>query len=714
MGKTQVAIEYAYRYARDYQAVFWLDAENDESLMTSIQQIADLLELPERLARERTQMVLAVQRWLAKNSGWLLIGDNLENGDLLQALLPPLHQGALLVTTRHPTCGPLAEPIELPPMSSEEGVTFLLRRTRRPAPAADQASSPEMTFTRSERSAAAEVVQLLEGLPLALDQAGAYIEETGCSIANYLQRCLHQRKHVFARRGTHGGAHAASVTTTLLLSLRQVERTHSAAGALLKTCAFLHPEAIPEEMFVVGAAHLGPVLGPVVADPYQFDLVLAALRSASLLTRHPQTQTFSFHRLVQAVLQDQMESAERAFWSQRVGRMLHAVFPEVELTTWSQCERLLPHVLACTTASADAGYSQEDIELCQKAGDYLFQRARYKQAEALFRRALDKQEPALGADHPQLATSLARLGTLFRHQGDYEQAEALFQHALSLGERVLGPHHLEVARLLTGLAALYADRGKSEQAELLYQRALQIWEPLEEAEPLEMARALNGLAVLRRNQWKYEPAERLYERALQLRERVLGSKHPEVAMTLSNLATVLQATQHYEQAEQLYQRALSIWEQTVGLTHPDVAYALNNLGEIYREQERYEHAQSFSLKALHLWKQVLGADHALVAYPLQNLAKMAQTQGNFARAEVLFRRALQIRERQLEPIHPTLMLTLNSLAALYLEQGKHDQAEPLSRRVEHLRAQHEATEHHDALTTLQAVAKLTQEQGKDV
>jgi transcriptional regulator with XRE-family HTH domain len=342
IGKTQVAIEYAHRYAQEYHAVFWLAAETSESLMASLQQIAEQLQLSERQAAKQTQMVMAVQRWLATHSQWLLIADNVDDLDLLQRVLPPQRRGVLLLTTRRQALGPQVEPLELPTMSSEEGATFLLRRARQP----DVSGSDLPQGARPFAPAITELGELLGGLPLALDQAGAYIEETGCSVVEYLERYHHQRKNVLGRRGIHGCAHPDSVMTTLSLAIQRIAREHPAAADLLYACSFLDPEDISEKLLVEGASHLGPRLGPVLDDAYQFDFIMAALRSASLVTRCPQTHTFAVHRLVQAVLQDQMEPAERRLWSERVLRMINATSPERNFDIRPQCEQLLGQALA--------------------------------------------------------------------------------------------------------------------------------------------------------------------------------------------------------------------------------------------------------------------------------------------------------------------------------------------------------------------------------
>jgi hypothetical protein len=123
-----VAVKYAYRYGQEYDAVLWLAAETAESVMASLQKISGQLQLPEHQAVEQSQIVTAVQNWLATHPGWILIVDNAEDLDLLQQVLPPLRPGALLFTTRHRALGYLATSLEVPAMSVQEGVALLLRR----------------------------------------------------------------------------------------------------------------------------------------------------------------------------------------------------------------------------------------------------------------------------------------------------------------------------------------------------------------------------------------------------------------------------------------------------------------------------------------------------------------------------------------------------------------------------------------------------------
>ncbi|HET8844116.1 MAG TPA: tetratricopeptide repeat protein [Ktedonobacteraceae bacterium] len=452
IGKTQLALEYAYRHALSYSAVFWIEAETSETAISSLLHLADVLQLPERQESDQQRVVVAVQHWLSGHSGWLLIWDNLEDLELLPRLLPTtVRQGAILLTTRCQALGARAVGMDVVPMAPEEGMLFVLRRAKVLEPEATKEHMLQLAARLPDEYAAARrLVTTMGGLPLALDQAGAYIEETGCSFVGYLHRYRQQRRHLLARRGEISGDHPLSVVATLGLACQRVTRQSSAALELLRCCAYLHLDAIPEELLLAGADHLGPVLGPVVADFSHFDEALTALRTFSLVQRHPETHMLSLHRLVQVILQEELGQQEQEQWQQRIVQLLNAIFPAITYYSgrkeiWEPSERLLPHVMTCAAAIPDHLQSQAFADLLQKAAAYLDGRSRYELAESLYQRALQIQERVLGPEHLEVATPLEGLAMLYYEQGKYRQAELLQQRALQIREQALGPEHPEVA-----------------------------------------------------------------------------------------------------------------------------------------------------------------------------------------------------------------------------------------------------------------------------
>lgn len=214
IGKTQTAIEYAYRYREGYQAVLWVWAETREIFMTDLTSLAELLNLPERYEHDQQMIVEAVKLWLCNHDGWLLILDNVEDIMMVTDVLPyaPECKGHIIVTTRLQATGLVAQCINVVPMEPDEGTLFLLRRAKLLSQESVLADVSEQT-----RNEAGCIARLLGGLPLALDQAGAYIEETGCSLADYLDRYQRRPTALLNRRGNATSDHPSSVLTTFSL-----------------------------------------------------------------------------------------------------------------------------------------------------------------------------------------------------------------------------------------------------------------------------------------------------------------------------------------------------------------------------------------------------------------------------------------------------------------------------------------------------------------
>jgi tetratricopeptide (TPR) repeat protein len=535
IGKTQIAVEYAYRFQQDYQVVLWARAEDTEALTSSYVTIATLLNLPEQKEQDQTITIQAVKTWLQTHSRWLLILDNADDLSLVPAFLPPALGGHLLLTTRAFAVGNLANRLEVDTLSAEQGALFLLRRASLMAPDATlEHVSPQ------QRALAMQVSQELGGLPLALDQAGAYLEATGTALAAYQQIYQRHRTDLLAQRRAQGADHPEPVASTWSLSFARVEETNAAAADLLRLCAYLAPDAIAEEILTQGAEHLGPVLGPVAADAFLLGQAIEALRAYSLVGRDPGLQTLSVHRLVQAVVRDALDAAGRQIWVERVIQAVHAALPPVEHANWPQWERLLAHAQACAAwMDPQEIHLQEAAEVLQQTGWYLTERARYSEAEPLLERAYQMSEQEQGAEHLDTARDALTLAYLYQAQGKYEQAEPLYVRALAIYEQQLGPLHPDTAASLNNLAGLYQAQGKYEQAEPLYQRALAIWE--QQLGPLHpnTAQSLNNLAALYDDQGKYEQAEPLYQRALAIREQQLGPLHPTTQIIRRNYVALL-------------------------------------------------------------------------------------------------------------------------------------------------------------------------------
>lgn len=474
ISKTQLVLEYAYRHLKDYQAIFWTRADSRDSLVAGFLEIASILRLPERDERDQSVVVAAVKNWLSQHTGWLLIMDNADEPTLLPEFLASPLPGHLLLTTRARALGGLADRIELETLDVDTGPLLLLRRAGLLALDAPLAQAKPIDW-----QAAVLLSQEMGGLPLALDQAGSYLEETGCSPQQYLELYRSHGVNLLRSRGGVVLDHPDSIATSWSLSFALIEQRSTLAADLLRLCAVLHPDAIPEELFLKAGTHMSPSLAVVEASPLAFNQALAIAQSYSLVQRNGHEQTLSMHRLVQAVLLDAMSRQEREQWRERAIAALKAVFPDMMFEgweSWEQCSRLLPHVL--TIAADTSSQQREFASLLSRAADYLRQRAQFEQARLLYQRALSIYEQTLGPDHPQIAFPLNILANLYRNQGRFEEAEPLYRRALAIRRQQRGDQHIETAISLADFARLHELRNQPELALALYQQALSIREHL--------------------------------------------------------------------------------------------------------------------------------------------------------------------------------------------------------------------------------------------
>ncbi len=708
-------MEYAYRHALEYRAVFWIRAEAEEQITSSLLHIAHVLCLPEWDDQDQQQVFAAVQDWFTTHEQWLLIWDNVEDLASLDCFLPLVQRGAMLVTTRHQAVGTLAQSLDLLPMEEEEGMLFLLRRARILATEASEEQMQEFAHAVPiEYAAAGELVRTLGGLPLALDQAGAYIEETGCGLSGYLHRSTHQFPALLERRGNMVGAgdgrHPQSVAATFRLAYRQIEQEQHAATQILWICALLSSEAIPEELFVKGAPYLGSEVEYLASHPIQFDQTMAVLRNFSLIQRHAESRTFSMHRLVQEVLRESLGEAVLCEWSGRVVRALNAVFPEAEFASWNQCERYMLHAKVSSQLVKRVGKSvPEARELFLKVGEYALERGRYTEAQEFLTQNIFLEDQ-YEANDLIAAQTFDRLATLYWRKAEYQQAEQCFHRALTIGEQCMGVGSLEIATYLNNLSLLYFEQGEYQQAEHSQQRAVTIQQQcLNPHDPL-LAQAYDNMARILEVQGKSTEAEQLYKRALVVWEQQPGPPPPNMTFCLNNLGVFYVKQQRYDLAEPLLQRAFTLRQHYLGSDHPRTAASLHNLARLFQKRGKVEEAIRMAEQALRILEQRAGVDRLILVRVLATLGALYQEQEKDAQAEAFFLRALAIQEHYLGQEHPDTANTLSDLARFRRRQHKLDEAIACTRRSLAIRTKVQGEMHPETVAEQTFYAELCREQ----
>jgi tetratricopeptide (TPR) repeat protein len=474
-----------------------------------------------------------------------------------------------------------------------------------------------------DRAAAERIVRELDGLPLAIVQASAYIEETGCSLADYLHLYLTHRKDLLGQHSQLQFDYDQTVTTTWSLAFQQVEQQNSIAADFLRFCAFLAPHAISEEFLARGADELGTVLGTAVRDPFRLNEALRVLLRYSLVRRDASSHILTVHRLVQEVLRESMDQGTQRVWAERAVRAMHAAFSGDSYPASPQHWISIPHIQE--SAALIERYQlhfPQAAHLLYQGGDFLYFHGLYAPSEVLHQQSLAIRQRLWGTEHPAVAESLNALAVLARLQGDYQRAEKLHLQALTLRERVLGPEHAATGLSCNNLGVLYCVQGRYAQAEHYLQRALRIREQALGPRHGDTLLTSLNLAKLQIEQCQYEQAELLLKQTLASGEQALEAEHPVIAHNLGLLARLYAEQREYEQAERFYQRSLVMLQKTHGPEHPAVAERLNDLAAMAFACGHYTRAQSLGQQAVDICERTLGAEHPDTIAYCEHLARM--------------------------------------------------------------------------------------------
>ncbi len=612
IGKTQVAIEYAYRYSNQYDLIWWIDAAEPTYLADSFAALAPHLGLNIENEQDINVIARMVRDELGKRSATgLLIFDNVIKPVDIEKYLPQSSNGHILITsTNQKIWSGIAVEQEIPLFSREEAADYLL----------------EITSGKSEKDLALDLADKLGGLPLALEQSAAYIRSNQITLRDYQNLFNQYHGQLFGEEGAQDRYHA-SVTTTFNITIDTIKAKEAESVNLLYLTAFLAPTAIPEALFTEGHEYLPANLAEAVNDPLRFNRIKRMLLDYSLI--NVQNQALNVHRLVQLVSRERLSPKETAEWIEIVLNLVKNAFcfDRMSPDTWGAADEIYPHTMEITEYAEKLEINpHKSSYLLNKIGLYLRNKAEYELAGEVFQRALNILELYEVKDG-NMAAVLDNLGGLYRDQGKNQAAESLYKQALEIRENVLGSNHPAVGITLNNLAGLYRAQGKYEIAEPLYKRDLEISEKELGPNHLDVAPTLNNLAGLYEYQGKYEDAEPLYERALKISGKELGPNHPDVATTLNNLAGLYYAQGKYEDAEPLYERALEIREKVLGPNHPSVATTLNNLAVLYEDQGEYETAVLLFKRAIDICEKALGTDHPKVIIIKDNLNALYKVMG---------------------------------------------------------------------------------------
>lgn len=525
------------------------------------------------------------------------------------------------------------EPYALPEnglerLTPEEGASFLLRYR-----------SQHFSFADSEQQAAPDLARYLGGFLLPLQMVKAYLRETDSS----LQSCLHvlEKQEHLLPSSANDPYRALGLSSTLILT--HLEVTCPRAVEITRMCAFLAPEHIPEELF----AGTVPARERSAGEQATSREVIERLLAFSLLSRQQDTMTLSIHPLLQSILRDHLEAAERERSLERVAsEFYHFLCSGGSITT-----AMLPYYLAHIWRIAQYGeiwtFTHLEVAALFSWGASLFsQQGSYPEAEALFQHALAIREHKLGRKHRSTAVLIHRLGVVKARLGCYDEACDLLYEATSTRSRLLGPTNADTLQSLTELAAILYAAGKSEEAVQAYQQAIFLTEQAQGPDSPAILPLLERLAQLFISVARFSEAEPLLARAYTLTERLTETGPEKAGELLYRLALVLMAQGKWEEAETLFRRLVSSWETIQEQVQPAFLEVQCQLAQVLIAREQWEEAETILLRVLPIQQRVLGSAHQETLQSQEQLALLYTLQDRSDEAREISEQIRQIREIQ--------------------------------------------------------------------
>ena len=606
IGKTETAREYAYLYHNEYLHIWWVNAETGTSIEEAYRAFAvrNKLGTPE----DKSETVIAnVKNWMLINKRWLFIFDNVADEESLKKYCASSSSEGqhVLITSRNRQLQQF-EIIDIDVFTEEEACNFIEKYTKRTADEYFKELAYKMGY-----------------LPLALDQAGAYMYIHQKSYKDYL--ALYNKKNLALLSKYKHDADKKTITTTWQISFDKV--VNPAAKQCLNLFAFFAPENIFLLWFQKANEVLPDDLRKAVSDEMDYDDTIAEITKYSLVRKN-EKGVLSIHRLMQDVIRDnigQEQSKWRNYCVNILNELVYFEFHTAESRAFFIL--LAPHIDSVTQEIKDEEATEEVARLYSFLGQGFDELADYPQSLKYYIKSLTINEKVLGAEHPSTATFNNNIGLVYHKQGNYDLALEYYGKALAIREKVLDAEHPSTATSYNNIGLVYSTQGNYDLALEYYGKALAIREKVLGKEHPNTALTYNNIALVYHSQSNYDVALKYCEKALAILEKVLGKEHPNTATTYNNMGMVYDSQGNYDLALEYYGKALSICEKVLGKEHPYTAATYHNIAGVYRELDNYDLALEYYEEALAIFEKVLGSEHPDTKTTINNMTYTYEASG---------------------------------------------------------------------------------------
>jgi tetratricopeptide (TPR) repeat protein len=596
LGKTQLAVEYAYHYRAEYpNGVYWITA--DENIDSQLTQIAVAAKW---IAPESEHSIkLDVARHRLKNySDCLIVFDNLESADVIREYIPNSSSSPhILVTSRREQSGFTDVKLEL--LDVDESYLMLVQESER------------TLANEEEKSAAREISTTLSGLPLALELAGAYLARRPISWFAYRDLLQDNLKQALPTRLASLTEHEADLFKTLSVSEQDINEEPLLADVLdLLTWSGSSPMSLQL---------IAPLLGVQSTQLYGALSLGVALR---ILQKVPDTERYSVHRLVQEVRRQDRPLSQRDDWINTITQRLGNWFEEIrdEFRDLPVFELELDHLRAWQI-HAELFSPIASVRLLWLQAYPAYHRGHFDEAYQILQLALKEYEAKALDNQPLKANLLHDTAYILFRKNEFRESLKIGEEALRIRQECFNEMHPDTAMSLNTVANIYRRLGNLTHALELAEQALKIRYSLWEGKHKYIATSLSDVAVIYSAQGDQHRAIEESQKALDMEAELYGSKHISIARSLGNNSVYHFYLGDYPCALELGEQSLEMFREFLGDKHPDVAHGYCDLATFHSKLGNYPLALELRKRALDVQREILGESHPDAINTLQLVAK---------------------------------------------------------------------------------------------